>query len=335
MIRDDDKQFMKSVLWTYSPGLSGVVYLLWRYVYYEQFLKDHPHPDRFMIPFTDVFFRCILCSTPDQAFALSIFRILNFHASKLWKNAPIKIRSELADSRLMMQAYINQLKLGIQPIDDDETPLPMADIPDMLYFLYRHFLPGCQEMIPELLGITIQRCWVAFLNPFKITAFLVEFRGMLGWFRAFIGCFDQPHPDNENLKLKAVTHTMDSDLMGLIGRVMVFINPTPKAPEDLDNNEKLLKECENIFIEISYLPPGGELEDYFVDRGVGARIQKSLGGWNTLVIFVKHAFIAGLHVFKRTGSRERLEDREGPTEVVAMLRVEHPVHNYMRFFNAF
>ncbi|CUA75352.1 hypothetical protein RSOLAG22IIIB_05857 [Rhizoctonia solani] len=195
--------------------------------------------------------------------------MLNFHASKLWKDAPIKIRSELADSRLMMLAYINQLKLGIQPIDNDETSLPMADIPDTLYFLYRHFVPGCQDMIPELIGTTIERCWVAFLNPSKLTIFLVEFMGMLSWFRAFIGCFDQPHPDNQNLKLKALTHAMGSDLMDLIGRVMVFIDPTPKEPKDIDDNEKLLKECENIFIELSYLPPGSELENYFVDRGVG------------------------------------------------------------------
>ncbi|CUA70033.1 hypothetical protein RSOLAG22IIIB_08875 [Rhizoctonia solani] len=176
--------------------------------------------------------------------------MLNFHASKLWKDAPIKIRSELADSRLMMQAYINQLKLGIQPIDHDETSLPMADIPDTLYFLYRHFVPGCQDMIPDLIGTTIE-----------------QFMGMLSWFRAFIGCFDQPHPDSKNLQLKAVTHAMASDLMDLIGRVMVFIDPTPKAPEDIDDNQKLLKECENIFIELSYLPPGSELENYFVDRG--------------------------------------------------------------------
>ncbi|KEP49257.1 hypothetical protein V565_104390 [Rhizoctonia solani 123E] len=270
MIWDDDKQFMKAMLWTYSPGLSGLVYLLWNYVHYEQYLKDHPHPDRFMIPFVDVFFRCVLCSTPDQALALSIIRVWNFRASHIWKNAPVKVRSELADSRLMMQAYINQLNLGIVPTDDDDTSLPIEDIPDTLHFLHRHFVSGCEDLIPALISTTIQRCWVTFLNLSGRSSYLVELRGVFSWFRAFIGHLGQPTTtENVSHRYQVLTHTMDSDLVGLIGYVMLFINATSPSPKESEDSEKLLKECENVFIELSYLPPGRELEDYFIALGVG------------------------------------------------------------------
>ncbi|CAE6343276.1 unnamed protein product [Rhizoctonia solani] len=228
MIWDDEKQFTKAMLQTYSPGLSGVVYLLWRYVQYERHLKEHPHPYRFMVPFIDVFFRCILCSTPDQALAVAMIRMANSGALQLREIAPINIRSELADSRLMIQAFIYQLNLGIST-DDGETSLPIEDIPDTLHFLHSHFLPGCQDMIPELIGTTIKRCWITFLNPSRMSYFPTAFTVTFSWCRGFIVQLRQlkPTSSNKSLKLEVLTSSMDNDLIDFIGRIMVLIDPTP------------------------------------------------------------------------------------------------------------
>ncbi|CAE6491135.1 unnamed protein product [Rhizoctonia solani] len=286
MIWDDDKQFMKAMMWTYSPALSGVVYLLWAYVHYEQYLKDHPHPDRFMIPFVDVFFRCVLCSTPDQALALSIIRLWNFQASHFWRNAPIKVRSELADSRLMIQAYLNQLNFGIEPIvvprSDDDSSLPIEDIPDTLHFILRHYVPGCEDLVPSLVGTTIRKCWASFLNPARMFFFLTGLRGTFGWFRAFIGRLDQPSELHQSVKFQLLLQALDSDVIGLIGRVMLFVNSTPSTPKDAEDNENFLKECENLFIELSYLPPGRELEEHFIAREVLQSLRYNMGSSATV-----------------------------------------------------
>ncbi|CUA75527.1 Photosystem I P700 chlorophyll a apoprotein A2 [Rhizoctonia solani] len=270
MISDDDKQFIKSMLWTYSPGLSGVVYLLWGYVRNEQYLQDHPNPNRFIVPFMIIFFRCILCSTPDQALALATIHLANFRAAQLWTYLlrPLDLRPELADSRLMMHAFIHQLNLGILPTDG-ERPLPIEEVPDALDFLYRHFVPGCQDIIPELIGATIQRCWVIFLNPSMMAAFPAIFTATFSWFRAFIEELRQPTLENKSLKSKVLTFAIDNDLVDFIGRIMVLINPTPPKRKDSENSEDFLKECEELRIVLSSLHPGTELENYFVARGMG------------------------------------------------------------------
>ncbi|CAE7206264.1 unnamed protein product [Rhizoctonia solani] len=97
-----------------------------------------------------------------------------------------------------------------------------------------------------------------------MSLFLIGLRGAFSWFRAFIDFLNQPTDDNKLIRLDVLIYVLDSDLIGLIGRVMVFVDPAPSTPKDQDGNLQFLKECQNLFIELSYLPPGRELEDYFV-----------------------------------------------------------------------
>ncbi|KAG8708759.1 hypothetical protein FRC11_006204 [Ceratobasidium sp. 423] len=271
MLWADSKQFLKAMFWTYSPGISSVVYLLWRYACYERYLKDQPSPDRYMVPFVDIYWRCALSTTPDQTLAISFLRKVNFHPAEIWGDMPIK--PELGDAKVIIQAAIHQLNLASSPLlPEQDHPLWPEDVPDMLNFVGRHWLPECIEFLPSLFGASISRMWVAFLKTeMKHEVSVVIFRATLEWFCGYLGELNKPSA-NDSIKAQTLIEILKNDLVELIGHVMLYLNPTPIKPksehEEGSLNLKLLWECEHIFKAIRLLPPKGALKEYFEACGM-------------------------------------------------------------------
>ncbi|CAE6415262.1 unnamed protein product [Rhizoctonia solani] len=274
LLWDDDKQFTKAMLWTYSPGLSSVMYLLWRYVIYERYLQAHPSPERFIIPFMDVFWRCVLSAPPDQFVAFSLINTFTFRHTLIWRNTPA--RPELADSRLLIQAGIDQLHLGTLPpygLELLKENLLVDDIPGVLFFLHRHFTPGCEDLIPLLIGTTIRRFWMIFLEE-KLgrDILLLSLTYSFGWFQGFIECLKEPTDKNEYIKEQTLLQVLDNDLISFIGCIILFLNPTPPLLQlsgEPERNEKFLRGCEKLFHLLGDLPSGNRLDEHFDSRNVG------------------------------------------------------------------
>ncbi|EUC55224.1 hypothetical protein RSOL_103080 [Rhizoctonia solani AG-3 Rhs1AP] len=266
MLWADSRRFSKAMFWTYSPGISGVVYLLWRYACYERHLKDQPSPDRYMIPFVDIYWRCTLSTTPDQTLALSFLRKANVHPAEIWDDMPIK--PELGDTKLIIQAALHQLNLASTSFRAPDYPLQPEDVPNMLDFVRRHWLPECIDLLPSLFGAIINRMWVAFLRV--LTPFSVPSNNC---------CDDSGYLEDLNksgthdaIKTEVLIQILKNGLVDFIGRTMLYLNPTTIAPEaehdEASSNMRLLWECEHIFKAIRLLPPHGVFKDYFDTCGM-------------------------------------------------------------------
>ncbi|CAE6510972.1 unnamed protein product [Rhizoctonia solani] len=225
MLWADSKQFLKALLWTYSPGISSVVYLLWRYACYERYLKDLPSPDRYMIPFVDIYWRCVLSATPDQTLALSFLRKVNFHPAEIWGDMPIKPK-------------LNDTKL-----------------PECIEFLPSLFGASINRMWAAFLKTEMKHEVSAII--FRAT--LEWFCGYLG----DLNKPGVNEPIKAQTLIQILKNDL-VELIGHV-MLYLNPTPieTKSEHEEGSLNLKLLWECEHIFKTIRLLPPKGALKEYF------------------------------------------------------------------------
>ncbi|KAG8729579.1 hypothetical protein FRC11_008432 [Ceratobasidium sp. 423] len=244
---EDRESFLKAMGSTISPELSGVIYVLWRYVIYE---------------------RAYLVATPDQGKVFMLLSSLNYENSKIWNSSPK--HNQLGDSKQIIRAFATQI---MRP----KSPLPLGHFPNALNFIHRHSLPGCEEEAPLLIGAIISQIWDQFLayDGTKERGKLVDvISNVFNWFRYVIfaagghskklrspisGMLEPfaTSRSNQPLMLRIIDTVIQSELLSLIGRIMLSLVPTvdPRPTRDVVRNGTFFKSSEDLFKNLSQIVP--------------------------------------------------------------------------------
>ncbi|CAE6450807.1 unnamed protein product [Rhizoctonia solani] len=247
---EDRESFLKAMGSTVSPELSGVIYVLWRYVIYERYLQESPKSKRSIIHFIEIFWRAYLVATPDQGKVFMLLSSLNYENSKIWNSSPK--HNQLEDSKQIIRAFTTQI---MRP----KSPLPLGHFPNALNFIHRHSLPGCEEEAPLLISAVISQMWDHFLayDGTNERGKLVDIiSNVFNWFSGMLEPFTTSR-SNQPLMLRIIDTVIENELFSLIGRIMLSLVPIvdPRPTRDVVRNGTFFKASEDLFKNLSRIVP--------------------------------------------------------------------------------
>ncbi|CAE6443280.1 unnamed protein product [Rhizoctonia solani] len=153
---EDRELFLKTFMITHSPGLSGVMFVLWRYLYSGSRFTDNSPSRLLAAPLCELLWRYMLVATTDQLTPL-VYINNDLQLTKkaaIWHKSPKFINP--SDLRNILQAYIGRMS----PVDPrSHKPLDIAAIPVLLRFIINIMQDGAEIFFPPLVGLTLDRVW--------------------------------------------------------------------------------------------------------------------------------------------------------------------------------
>ncbi|KAG8685821.1 hypothetical protein FRC11_010031 [Ceratobasidium sp. 423] len=220
---DDREMFLKAMANTVSPGLSPVIYLLWRSVVYERYLQatSVPQSEMLMIPFVEVFWRSYLTISSEQRRPFQLLSAVNYRYSQIWDDSPKHNR--LDDSIQIMHAFTNQ-------IWQRDSIFSSPDINDALNFIYHHSVPGYEVEIPRLLRATIHQLWKNFLlasrqEPEEQVAVMNNICSTFMRIGEMLKPISQ-NPEKPRAAKQILEMVAESGLLDLVGRMLLSMEPS-------------------------------------------------------------------------------------------------------------
>ncbi|KAL5633793.1 hypothetical protein ACGC1H_005849 [Rhizoctonia solani] len=152
VLHTNRKQLLVILGSTYHMGLSGLMFLLWRYHRIDCLMKmSDTHPSEEFIPlFGNILWRYMLIAPTDQFIPLTMIYDQMGELAKLWSPKII----DLEDSKVIIRTYVMRLA----PTDVQfYAPLPVSTISVFLLHTATSLLPGCEDLVPDIFGVTIRR----------------------------------------------------------------------------------------------------------------------------------------------------------------------------------
>ncbi|KAG8688745.1 hypothetical protein FRC11_004849, partial [Ceratobasidium sp. 423] len=145
LLWEDRALFLKAMTDTISPGLSAVIYLIWRYVIYGRYLQGTDFNfEKSLNRFVGIFWRAFFTTSTNQVQCFHMIAAWTYGEYKWWDNIPERV--QLEDTKQIIETFAIHM---LQP----NSPMPPTDIPYALSFIHQHSLeaPGCEEKLPFLI----------------------------------------------------------------------------------------------------------------------------------------------------------------------------------------
>lgn len=262
VIWEDRKAFLKALVSTYLPGLSPVLFILWRYVSVECTLKNHPSPKLLAAPLCEILWRYMFVATTNQSPVLiHINNGLNAtNLSEAWESSP-KI-SDLEDSRTMLKAFIARLSA----VDSlSYRPLAGAAIPIFMKFVTPVIQPGTEDLVPSLLELALHRFWALLIGRQKEKIPLPYSIGAaLHYIGQIFESLRQTFHSNQRALVRVLETMFRNDILDLIGRAIFLLKPSrDESSTEFQSNARFLDDTQSMFLELSKVVPQGLLEYHF------------------------------------------------------------------------
>ncbi|CAE6422045.1 unnamed protein product [Rhizoctonia solani] len=258
----DREQFFRVMSTTISPGLCGLVYVLWRYVIYKRQCRELSGPEakRLKVQYTDILWRSHLSTTLDQHKAYYLLHSLNSQGLKLWEENPKYINLE--DSKLIVRLIGHQM-LRLTGVIAPEN------FPNALSYAYHHSIRfvGCEDVLLDLFGGTFKQLWDLMEdlqdNKETIIGIICE---VFDWLSKILICFATRCFDHSNLyNIVYLLSTELIHILDLIAKIMFF--PDPKmagmSPDALSHNRKFLIASSRLCICLSKTVSRDSLLEWF------------------------------------------------------------------------
>ncbi|CAE6474648.1 unnamed protein product [Rhizoctonia solani] len=180
---------------TVTPGLCGIMYVLWRYVIHKRQCRELSGPEakRLKVHYTDILWRSHLGTVLDQHKAFYLLHSLNSQGLKLWEENPKYINLE--DSKLIIRLIGNQMLRHTGAIAPE-------NFSNALSYAYHHSIRfvGCEDLLPELFGGAFKQLWILIEelqdNKDMIIDIVCE---VFGWLSKILICFATRCFDDSNL----------------------------------------------------------------------------------------------------------------------------------------
>lgn len=254
---DDRELFLRAMSNTLSPGLSPIVYVLWRYVIYERHLQGSsiPQSRMLMIPFVEIFWRSFLSIGPEGRRPFQLLNAVNYQDAQIWEDSPK--HSRLDDSLQIMRALTKQLR-------QTDPVLKCPDINDALNYVYQHSLLGCEIELPALIQATIHQLWDDFF--FAISQ---DVEDKISIMNNICTCFVRiaemlkpltTRPAELHTAKLIVDTVVENRLLDLVGRMLLSMKPSvtelfPGGADESTRNGSLFHASDAMFNILSRLGP--------------------------------------------------------------------------------
>ncbi|CAE6436799.1 unnamed protein product [Rhizoctonia solani] len=152
MLWGDRKLFLKAMVSTYVPGLSGVMHLLWQ-LWRVGRANSTDYDLLLGVPLYEVLRRCYLGVTRDQDRALTALISDTQCMADLWLHRSTVLDAE--DSKTLLQGYIRR----VTSPEIWHGGISVTSVSSVLEFVVRFAQQGAVEMFPPVFATTIRFLW--------------------------------------------------------------------------------------------------------------------------------------------------------------------------------
>ncbi|CAE6489510.1 unnamed protein product [Rhizoctonia solani] len=254
ILAGDCKTFMKAWSSTFSPRLSGVMFLLWRYVYNKCLAKTSTQTEGVLIPFCELIWRSMIMATIDEVNPLMyMFNTAQSPGADLWEkrcNTPAG-RFDAEDSRTILTVFL----MRMAPTNLERySRLGFAEMTAFLRFIKRRVEPGCEDLFPQVFRMALDRTWEAFDTKELDDEMLIDATGRT---LMYLG----------TVALQVTAILAEKRVFELVGRTVLLMKYTIFPPggsqPEADRNGLFRVFSELLFEQVDELVPELALEKAF------------------------------------------------------------------------
>ncbi|KAG8703935.1 hypothetical protein FRC11_010340, partial [Ceratobasidium sp. 423] len=257
LLYDDRKRFLSIFTSTYSLGLSGLMFLLWRYHRFDR-------SEDFIPLFGDILLRYFLVAPTNQLLPLTSVFSQTKDIARL--KSPKFV--DLEDSKAIISACARCLA----PTDTDlYEPLPVSAFSVHLFCIMPFLRPGCEHLIPALFRAAIQRFWKALVDNEAEGPVLVDvMRDVFEFFRQFLEFLRPKSTSNQAAVTQIVEELAENEFVGLTLRVMLMLNmEVAETSAEFGMNGQYIAFSANFFQTLGQVAPRELLQAEFADIAPG------------------------------------------------------------------
>ncbi|KAF8704760.1 hypothetical protein RHS03_05823, partial [Rhizoctonia solani] len=273
MLRDDRANLLRVLSSAYSPAISGLSFLLWRYIYLDAQRRfrdgsERGSPDIPLIKrIMEIHFGCALVVTSDQgepmlSIADELCELLGItpgEGDRLFPRSP-----DPDDSRMIFEAYVSRLAPPDTRIYAPVSVMLAIILPELVVANMR---PGLEGLLSTVFQVTVERFWNAWNQREELETMLIGSTGMMF---EHIKSLLQPTLRTSVLSPSVQKDILEAfvkgDLADLAGSVLFALNANAiENTPDSDTNYNLMKTIQTTFDTIGTTHTAAILEKCFRD----------------------------------------------------------------------
>ncbi|KAG8728134.1 hypothetical protein FRC11_011749, partial [Ceratobasidium sp. 423] len=212
MLHADQKNFSIALKGGNSLGLSGLMYVLWKFVENERVtMNQEEYLDEILVPYFSILQRYRLVVPNFKYEREATILVAEQIPSVRWKCSWF---IDLEDSRNLMQAYVDRLRF-LKPVDPMECNRLITFIAPLVF-------PGCEELLPDIFEAFITVLWDSLSTP-KIDAegLIVGLASLLRFCEMLKSC-KSLCIENQLWTIKLVDNIILHNVVGIVLRVILF-----------------------------------------------------------------------------------------------------------------
>ncbi|CAE7168913.1 unnamed protein product [Rhizoctonia solani] len=231
---DDCKSFMKAWSSTFSPGLSGVVFLLWRYVHNKCIVNTSPRPEAKLIPLCEIIWRCMIMATKDEVIPLMyMFNTVQSAGVRMWEKhcrTPAG-RSDVEDFRTILELFLMRLA----PTNPERySKFGFAEMAAVIPFVAGR-VRGCEDLFPKLFKMAFDRAIEAHdIQEFDDINLICATGGTLVYLGNCLQMVENSLPYKPEILMQLVTILAENKVFELVARTVVILKQTITLGDDAE-----------------------------------------------------------------------------------------------------
>ncbi|KAJ1301830.1 hypothetical protein OPQ81_009058 [Rhizoctonia solani] len=212
------------------------MFMIWaRHVHVKCISKTHPRPEALAVPFSELFWRCMLAATKEEVTPL-MYMFNDLEACGL---------SDHWDKH--SKRY------------DEEHSINILEMPALLRFIKWTVEPGCEDLFPEVFSMTLDRTWEAVVSREVDDGTLVDAVGrIMVYLGDFLQLLEHMYPISGPIVKDVTMILIEKGSLDLIGQTMLLMKPTRVPPGqsiETERNTLFLGFVEMLYERIEKLLP--------------------------------------------------------------------------------
>ncbi|EUC57216.1 hypothetical protein RSOL_213120 [Rhizoctonia solani AG-3 Rhs1AP] len=260
---DDRANLLKALMSTYTPALSGLLFLLWRYIYLDATLASPPALDMDLVKrITEIHFRCMLVATSDQGGPLLGIGDELCELIGITPGEGIKMFPKSEDSQTIFEAYIKRL----DPTDTRiYAPPNILLVTILLELLVSNMGPGLEPLLPSVFAVTTRRFWTALTGKEEVQTMLLGSTGMmLEHFKSLLQANSRTNVLSQSVQKDILESFANNDLIDLAAAALFRLDAdADESSPAIDLNYNFLKSLQTTFDKIGASHTPALLEECF------------------------------------------------------------------------
>ncbi|KAH7325306.1 hypothetical protein B0J17DRAFT_229568 [Rhizoctonia solani] len=263
---ENRKLFVQALFRTYFPGLSGVIFVLWRYTCSSSESASISSNKLMTAPFCEILWRSMLVATEDQFTTLHFINNFVYYEKKVdfWDKSPKYV--DLEDSCTLLDV----LSARLVPTDRRLfKPMSMLPLVSLLKTVMELIQPGSEGCYPALLTGLVERFWTALEENELPEDIILTAGSVFLCLGELLEPLDHNRYSSRTAKVDLVKALEQHDFLELLGRLILLLEPSdepsPYSPH-IPRNSWFLANTLHIVTTLVNMAPDRLLIDQFEAR---------------------------------------------------------------------